>query len=536
MAILAPDKLVKKIGEIKAARTPWEDHWRDLAFYFQPNRREIHEMPAKGNRRHNNLLDNTGVQSVELLAAGLHSMLTNPNVEWFELTTGNDAVDNSDDIREWLQASTLIMFNTLNGSNFNTEIHQLYLDLNTFGTSAMMIEEDPVNVVRFSNKHIKDVFVEENHLGLVDRIYVEFEWSAENLVAEFGEDKVSKKVRDCYQKNEFDKKFKFVHAVYPKDTFSGAKDSLFPFVSQYVEVEEKHLLREGGYREFPFVVPRWSKTAMETYGRSPAMVALPDMKTLNVMTETMLIAGQKVADPPLQANDDGVVMPIITRPGGITYRRQGTDPITPLFSNIPIDFGFQAIEDRRQRIRSSFFVDQLQMQNTGPQMTATEVLQRTEEKNRLLGPVLGRMQSEFLRPLVDRLFGIMFRRGMLPEAPQQLEGTTVSVKYSSMIARAQKVSAAQNVLRTVEAVAPFINLDPSVADMFNGDEVVRSMARAFNFPQSAIRPQKEIEAIREGRAQAQQQALEAEQQQREADQFSKVGPAAAQLQQAEQGG
>jgi hypothetical protein len=529
MGKLTPKQIIGKVNNLKGRRGVWETHWKDLAFFFQPNRREILEELAKGSKQRNvNLLDNTGIQSVELLSAGLHSMLTNPNLLWFELTTGDEKFDDQDGVRQWLQETSLALLNVINNSNFNTEIHQLYLDVATFGTGGMLIEEDKDKVVRFSTKHIIDFLIEENHHGFIDRIYRRWEWSAENIVAEFGEENVGKKVLDAYQKNSVEEKFKVIHAVYPRDVFSGASDKLKPFVSQYIlDEDEGFLLREGGYREFPYVVPRWTKSAAEMYGRSPAMVGLSDMKTLNVMTQTMIVASQKVADPPLQMPDDGYVLPIITRPGGINYKRPGADRIEPLFNQIPVDFGSAALEDRRQRIRAAFFVDQLQLQS-GPQMTATEVLQRTEEKNRLLGPVLGRMQSEFLVPMITRVFDIAQRKNLIQEPPPALEGVEdLDVRYSSMIARAQRVSEAQNVLRTVETVSPFIQLDASVADVFDGDEIARVIARSLNFPQRGMRNNKEIEALREQRAKAQQEAIENERANQEADRISKVAPAAA---------
>lgn len=525
MGKLTPKQLAEKPGKLKGLRGTWETHWRSIAVYFLPLRREINEEPAKGNKRNLQLLDNTGIQALELLSAGLQSMLTNPNLMWFDLTTGDEKLDDQDGIRQWLQAETLNVHNVLNNSNFNTEVHQMYMDLGAFGTAAMLIEEDDESVIRFSTKHIKDIYVEENNLGYIDRVYREFKWTAQNLVAEFGEEVMPRSVMECYKKNDT-KEFYVVHGVYPKDSSDGPSDEFLPFISQYVLKEEKVVLREGGFREFPYVIPRWTKASNEVYGRSPAMNALPDMKTLNKMTETMMIAAQKVADPPLQVPDDGVVHPVITRPGGLTHVRPGSEPIRPLFNQIPVDFGFQAIEDRRQRVRQSFFVDQLQLQQ-GPQMTATEVLQRTEEKNRLLGPVLGRMQSEFLRPLIDRVFSIMLKQGMISDPPGELEGRDLDVKYSSMIARAQRVSESQNILRTFEASAPFIELDPDVRDMFNGDEIVRVLARSLNFPQRGLRNDEEIAEIRGARAEAQQQMQQQEMANQQADRISKVGPAVA---------
>jgi hypothetical protein len=248
------------------------------------------------------------------------------------------------------------------------------------------------------------------------------------------------------------------------------------------------------------------------------------MKTLNEMTKTLLIAAQKMADPPLQMPDDGYIMPIITRPGGLNFRRPGAEEIKPLFPSIAVDFGYQAVEERRQRIRQSFFVDQLQLQN-GPQMTATEVLQRTDEKNRLLGPVLGRMQSEFLAPLIDRVYDILDQRGMIEDAPAQVPDR-IKVRYSSMIAKAQRITDTQNIMRTMEIVSPFITLDPKVGDIFNGDEVARVAARALGFPQRAMRTEAELEQIRQARAQAEQAALQVEQESRQADNMVKMSQAA----------
>jgi hypothetical protein len=530
MGVLDPKDLVKKFEGLRE-RGVWDEHYREVATYFQPLRKDIYEEPAKGNKRHQEVFDNTGIQSNEMLAAALQSMLTNPSMVWFELTTGDEKLDDKDTVRQYLQDETLNLHNILNGTNFNTEVHQMYLDLCSFGTAPMSILEDEKTVVRFSTKHIKNVRVLENHKGVVDQLFCEYKASASQLVEEFGEEALPKEVMDAFNKDEA-KEFCVIHASYPSQAYKGkdsrgGKGKFLPFVSQYVLKLEKPIdIKVGGFRSFPYVVPRWTKAAGEVYGRSPAMNALPDMKTLNKMTETLMIAAQKTVDPPLQLPDDGFILPIITRPGGLNFRRPGgpDQRIEPLFPPSRIDFGQDLLQDRRLRIEKSFFVDQLRMRE-GPQKTATEVLQITEENNRLLGPVLGRMQSEYLRPLIDRVYDIAAEQGKVLEAPEELAGRRIEVKYASMIARVQRVSEAQNVMRTFETVAPFIGLDQSVADIFDGEEIARIVARGFNFPQRGIRNKKDIEAIRKARAQAQQEMVEAQKEAQQAENISKVAPA-----------
>lgn len=533
---LTPKEIIERFESLKSDRSNWEGHWTELANYILPNRNDITSTLTPGTKRNPALLDNTAMISNELLAGALHGMLTNPNAPWFELTSGDTELDNLDGVRLWLQKVTEVMHTVINNSNFQTEVHPYYLDLTCFGTGSMFIEEDDDTVVRFSTKHIKEIFAAENNKGKIDEVYREFSWNIRQLVGEFGVDvlKVSDKLKNMWDKNSSEK-IAIIHAVYPRD--ESAYSETDRFCSHYVlkDTSVNQELSFGYYREFPGVIARWTKAAGEVYGRSSGMNALPDTKTINKMTETMMIAAQKAADPPMQAPDDTFILPLRTRPGGINYYRSGTnDRITPIFNNANIDFGFQAMSDRAKRIREAFYVDQLQL-NQGPQMTATEVLQRTEEKMRLLGPMLGRQQSEFLRPLIERVFEIMTRRNMVPVDDNVLQIfksrgiDRLDVNYSSMIAKAQRVQDGQNIERTMQAIAPFASFDQSVLDNFDGDKAVRAVAKIFGFPQSVLRDQKDIKATRDARAQAQAQAVQQQQQAHQAQVAGQVLPGVAKI-------
>jgi hypothetical protein len=297
-----------------------------------------------------------------------------------------------------------------------------------------------------------------------------------------------------------------------------------PFYSCYVLKDKKIILREKGYNTFPYAIPRWTKISGEKYGRSPAMKCLPDIKMINQMMKVTIRSAQKVVDPPLMAPDDGAMGPIRTAPGAINYYRAGTaDRIEPLVTGARIDFGFQIMEDVRTRIRSAFFIDQLQLRQ-GPQMTATEVMQRTEEQLRLLGPILGRQHNELLKPLIDRIFDILYRRGQLPPAPQALAGMKLEVQYSSMIARAQKTSELESLNRMFQIAAPLFQVDQTVTDNFNPDAAFRYIANTLSLPYELIRDDKDVKKLREARSQAAQQAQEQMNQAHEAEMVSKTAP------------
>jgi hypothetical protein len=233
------------------------------------------------------------------------------------------------------------------------------------------------------------------------------------------------------------------------------------------------------------------------------------------MTETTLKGAQKVVDPPLQVPDDGFVLPIITKSAGLNFYRAGSEGrIEPIFNDSRIDFGFESIANIQGKIREAFYIDQLKLRE-GPQMTAAEVMERTEQALRFLGPMLGRQQAEFLQPLVDRLYAIIDRRGEIPEPPAELNGIPLKVQYSSVMAMAQRTTELQNIQRTMAAVTPFASADPSVLDNFDGDVATHVIARLLNFPQEILRNKENVGELRKSRSEnaAAQEARVREQEQ-----------------------
>ncbi len=236
-------------------------------------------------------------------------------------------------------------------------------------------------------------------------------------------------------KDKPEDKVEIVHAVYPRldrDPRSMfAAD--FPYACVYLETASRRLLEESGYHEMPYMAPRWSKAAGEIYGRGPGLTALSDTRVLNAMSRTALMAAEKMSDPPLMVPDDGFLGPVRTGPGGLSYYRAGSqDRIEALPVKVDLKAAEEMMEKRRQSVRRIFLNDQL-TPDSGPAMTATEAVIRQSEKMRVLGPVLGRMQTEFLGPLIGRVFRILLRAGELPRLPEGLAPDMVAVEYVSPV-------------------------------------------------------------------------------------------------------
>jgi len=517
--------LLKRFGSLFEQRQQWESHWQEIADYVVPRKADITKRRTDGDKRTELVFDGTAIHAAELLSASLHGMLTNASTRWFSLRYQNRDLDMDDAAKEWLESVEDDMYLAFARSNFQEQIHELYHDLICFGTAVMFIEQDPDNQVRFQTRHCRELFLTEDDKGRVDTVFREFHMPARAVINRFG-DAVDSSIIKKAQSNPYEK-IRLIHAVYPRDERDPIKVDTKnkPFASVYFDPKSKTVLSESGFDEFPYVAPRFLKASFEIgYGRSPAMTALPDIKMLNKMSEVTIRAAQKQVDPPLLVPDDGFLLPIRTVPGGLNFYRSGTrDKIEPLNIGANNPLGLNMEEQRRKAIQSAFYVDQLIL-SQGPQMTATEVMQRTEEKMRLLGPVLGRLQAELLQPLINRVYNLMVRQKAFQPAPDFMQDSSIEIEYVSPLAKAQKQGDIQNALRMLELFGPLSQIDQSAIDYIDVDGMAKYLLKTLSVPATTIRGDGQVEEIRSQRAEQQQQMQEMQEAQMAAESAGAAAP------------
>ena len=516
----------KRCSKMEAERHTWEDHWQEILDYTMPRKADITFVRSKGEKRTERLFDSTAITAANLLASSLQGTLTSPSLAWFHLKLRNQDLNEDRNIQLWLEDTARRMYDTFNDTNFNTEVHELYLDLCSIGTAALFVEESDTGI-HFSALHIAEYYIQENTAGKVDTLYRKYKLTARQAVQEFGEDNVGEKVKKAAGDSP-EKKFNFIHAVEPTEDYEralGKAGTKLPFHSCHVCVEDKMKVRVGGYNEFPYLVPRWSKATGEIFGRSPAYNALPDIKTLNKAVEIGLKAWANAIDPPLLVQDDCVIGRVRMTPAGITVVLSDT-AIKPLQIGANWQITDMKETQLRTAIRQAYYSDQLQLQE-GPQMTATEVQVRYELMQRLLGPTLGRFQSEFLNPLIERVFGIMLRAGVLLPPPEEIGDSTIDVEYVGPLARSQRMEEAVAVERLYQLAMNVAQADPGIMDLIDHDEAIRIRATLLGVPKTILRGRDEVDEMRQMRAQQQQQMMEMQQAQAQAETM-KTGAQAAQ--------
>ncbi|UTJ53338.1 portal protein [Klebsiella pneumoniae] len=501
-------RLIKRVDSLKAARQVHESVWRECYDYTYPLRGAglsetvLDAQSAKSKVA--KLLDGTATDSARMLASALMSGMTPANAQWLNL----DSELLPDDAAAWLSTCATLVWENIHAANFDAEGYESNLDVVCAGWFVLYIDEDrDEGGLSFQQWPLAQSYVASTRRdGIVDTIYRCYQLTAAQAVKEFGEKNVSEKIRQTAQKSP-DDKFEFMHCIFPRETYvvNARLAKNLRFASYNIEMSGKRIVRESGYHEFPCCVPRWMKIPGTSYGIGPVYDALPDCKELNE-TKRMEKAAQDLAIAGMWiAEDDGVLNPRTVKVGP---RRiivaNSTDSMKPLLTGADFNVAFSA-EDRLQAsIRKIMMADQLQPQE-GPAMTATEVHVRVALIRQLLGPVYGRFQAEYLQPLVERCFGLAYRAGVFPPAPESLQNANFNVRYISPLARAQQLENVTAIERLGANVANLAQVAPEVTDLIDADEATRVIADALGVPAKVIRTSDAVEQLRQQRQQAQQQ-------------------------------
>ena len=510
------DSILRKADLMIAQRATFDQHWREIAERILPRSNLFQRYQERGQKATERVFDATATLALERFSAAMESMLTPRTQRWHKLKTTNRELNEIPAVRQYLDAVTEVLFNARYAptANFASQTNEAYMSLGAFGTGGMFIDEMMGQGLRYRAVHLSELYIAENHQGIIDTVYRKFAMTLRQFAQRFGREKMSQRQRGMLEKDP-EQNIDVIHAVHPNDEIESVKRSYrgMPIASCYVNCETREIVSEGGFRTMPYAVGRYVTAPKEVYGRSPAMTVLPDIKMLNEMSKVSIRAAHKMVDPPLLLQDDGALQAFDLRPGALNYGgvdEQGRQLVHAMTPAGRIDIGLEMMDQRRQVINDAFLVTLFQILVDAPTMTATEAMLRAQEKGALLAPTMGRQQSEFLGPLIERELDILARAGNLPPMPEELmeAGAEVDIEYVSPLNRAQRADEGVAILRTLESISPLAQIDPSVMMVFDPMLVARELADINGVPQKVLRSPEQIAEMQAEAAQAQQaQAL-----------------------------
>ena len=512
----------KIFNQMWAEKETWVPNWREIAEYEAPTCGVFDDETRYDKHKkidHKKLLDSWAVYCLSVLASGMMSGLTSPSRRWFELElAGADAPEGSEAAR-WLDAVRERMERAFDMSNVYNALHRFYLEVAAFGTAAFMLEEDRQTVFRATVFTIGEYALDSDGTGRINRFARKFRLTASQIKDKFGEENLPQSIKDDLREKRYNKQYVVYHLITPNDKLEMDKKDVRgkAFLSLYwTDGQEEEFLRLAGYEEFPVIAARWEvKNATDTYGKAPGWTCLGDVKTLQKMQKSKLVALDKATNPPLMVSAN-VQGPVNVQPGGLTRYSGTTDAgIKPVYQ-VAVDLASlqDGIERTRQSISEVFYVNVFLMlaQDDKTGRTATEITAREQEKMMVMGPALQRLKEEELDPLINRAFNILLRLNALPEPPQELQGMDIQVKYVSVIAQAQRLGEVTAIERGVSFAANLGTVQAQLAgaevlDGLDFDGALREGLKALGVPADMVRGPEQMQAMRAQRAQ-QMQAMQ----------------------------
>jgi len=519
--MLKADDLVKRGEKLFSERLPLLTLWQDIAEMFYPERADFVASRGLGNELAQGLATGVSVLVRRDLADSLGSMLRPTNKSWF-----HPRVDRWDEVsseaRAWLEMcedrQRRAMYHKDTG--FNRATKEADHDFATFGQCVIQkTVNQKANGLIYRCWHLRDVAWMENAAGKIDCVYRRWRPHACDLQRMFPKT-LSKEVTDIVRERPYEQ-IDVLHIMLPADMYAPGKNSRYPWYSIHVEVKTKTILEEVNMPQNEYVIARWQTVSGSQYAYSPAVVvALPDARTLQEMTITLLEAGEKAVSPPLLGVQEALRSDINVMAGGITWVDYEYDerlgevlrPLTQDLRGIPL--GLDMSRDLRGQLMEAFYLNKLSLPPlTDGEMTAYEVSQRTQEYIRHAVPLFEPIETEYNAPLCDSTFTTLLQFGVfgpLREIPQELQGREIEFTFESPLHDAIERAKGQRFLEANSLVSTAAGGDPSSVYVLDVKKGLRDALQSSGIPAGWLRSEAEVDAAvkRDQEQQKTQQFLE----------------------------
>jgi hypothetical protein len=513
----------QRLEALKNERTNFDTQWEEAAERVLPAHSNLFNGGSstntqQGEKKTQTQFDGTTAAAAQKFSAVMESLVTPQNHVWHMLRVMDRVLRKKRAVRVFFDELSEILYDYRyrSSANFVPNSQQVFLSLGVYGNGSLYVDQpDNGKGLRYKNIFLGETYFSENHAGVIDTLYRTFLLSPRQVMERFGaasSEGVQSRAEQPTQMDERD--IEILHVVMPNPNFAPGTLSQggMKFISVYMEVTGQHMLRVGGFDTFPYAIGRYTQISGETYGRGPAQYVLPSIKTLNEQKKTMLKQGHRAVDPVLLAFDDGKLGSAQLRagklvPGGVS--KDGRMLIQPLPAG-NVGLGDKMMDMEKAIIHDAFLISLFQILIETPQMTATEVLERAREKGMLLAPTAGRLQAEFLGPLIEREISLLARQGLMPPMPPILQQAAAEYKieYDNPMSRMARAEKAAGFMRALGSAAEYTKMtgDPSPLDFFNFDVAMPQIMDIHGAPIAWSHDIETVMAKRQQRAQAAQQA------------------------------
>ena len=521
-------------------RTPYEPVWQDIQYLMDPHL-VIWDMMQSGYPDFvtDLFITSDHLQAYDDLDSGLQEGITPASQLWamFGLMDEESPLAEDPEVWNYLHMVSRRYQSILLTSNFYQQVPILYRSVSRFATGAMMMEKDSENFVRFTTFPIGSYYISNNNKGIVDTFCRMYRMTVRQIVEEFCTDEDGKidlsnlteaTLTMWNNQARREEKVSIVLLIWPNPEFNPTKakysSKFAKYAIKYYEYGRNDggkILREEGVPFFPVYCPRWFRQPSDAYGvDSPGFKGRADIRRMFKSIEMWLNGLAKVLEPPMVADPSvGAASGggIGTTPNFLTIAQGGAGAGKAFGPAYQIQPDLKAGQEFIDRCKAS--LDRIckadifrrfgnDTRSTPP--TATEVLERVKEDSRVLGPMFGAFDFEWLRKMGTDMYWLMVESNSIPPAPQQMHGADLKIEIISRIAIALKQGDIQSLtafIQQINAIAQTKAVQGTEA--LNTDEMMDYSLKLFNLPPKFLYGGAQLAQIRQqiNQARAQQQKV-----------------------------
>ncbi len=533
MAKTLGQQLKLRQSQLEEIREPYENGWGDVTRLVNPRReliRDSQRFDEKGDARGRRAYTGEPQAALGIWADGMQGHLVSQSLRWFKGIVDDSFLGRVDEVQQYLQRYDEAMYGEYNRSNFYSILGEWFRDAGSIGTATLFTEEDIGRGVAVHIPiHPREIFVAEDRYGNVDTVFRKFFLTAKQAVEKFGTERLHPSIiKDSEGKPEA--RHEFIHATFPNtDRMFGSLLAIHkPIASVYMQktkkedIEDGEIVRRSGFDTNPYAVWRFRKNSDEPYGYSPATDVMVSIKKANQFSKTLMKAAQMASGEGPYNVPEHMRGNVRINPGGFNYFPKGGDVMGAVNTNMNYPIAIDREEKVKNIIEDAYRVEFfLILARAEREMTATEIVERANEKSVLLGPQTDRLITEGLRKVFDIVSDIADKGGRLPEPPQILvdaveeakaEGrvpVSINIRFIGPLAVAQRRQIELQPLKVgLNELGQASVLFPKVLDRVDPDRLSDRILDVSNFPQGVMRTDAELNDFREQQAAelAQQQA------------------------------
>lgn len=510
------------VSHLESLRADRLMQWRKLADHILPHRGLFSGEGGRnaGARRMDGMINNAALRSLRRGAAGMAAGMTPAALPWFKHDFVDPAHREVEGARAFADMVDERIGMVLSMGRFYQSIHSFDMELIGFGCALLYAEGSPVTVARFDCPTVGTYAVGLDDERNLDAVARRLRFGARHAGLRFGLENLSPAARRDAEKNPY-APVELVHVARRRAERDPDKMDArnMPVQSLWYEEGGQNILLESGYNEMPYMFATW-EDARSIYGTGPGDDALGDARQIDAMERRKLLGLDKIINPPI-VKPSSLKSRVSTLPGAETALNTDMER-TRLGALYEINFGpaLQYVQQEIQNVAgriddtlmATVFADTpIELRPKG--ISATEWAGRRRERLQMMGPTLAAYEPNVLSRVLERVFGLLDRAGLLPPPPRGLGPmAALDVEYLSPLSQALRSTTAESTMAFLGQIIPVLDVNQQAADKIDVDQIIDELARGNGAPASIVRSDEAVARMRKARAEEQAQAMRRQEQ------------------------